>query len=159
MVGVPERYDVVGAGVQPRHHDGELVRLRAGVGEEHTLHATRARARAIDPVRASVTRIGNWQMPAATVYLEVAGHLGGERLGEVGDGVVEVEHGGVLQAAGLRGDRADDVRVAVAAAHGGDAGERVQVAPPALVEQVLHLTLHDVQLHETKTKKTTAIYR
>jgi hypothetical protein len=117
----------VGAGVQPRHHDGELVRLRAGVGEEHNL--------------------------------EVAGHLGGERLGEVGDGVVEVEHGGVLQAAGLRGDRADDVRVAVAAAHGGDAGERVQVAPPALVEQVLHLTLHDVQLHETKTKKTTAIYR
>lgn len=37
MVGVPERYDIVGAGVQPRHHDGELVGLRAGVGEEDHL--------------------------------------------------------------------------------------------------------------------------
>jgi hypothetical protein len=38
VVGVPERYDVVGASVQPRHHDRKLVRLRAGVGEEDNLY-------------------------------------------------------------------------------------------------------------------------
>jgi len=37
VVGVAEGDDVVGAGVQPRHQDGELVRLRAGVGEEDDL--------------------------------------------------------------------------------------------------------------------------
>jgi hypothetical protein len=37
VVGIPERYDVVGAGVQTRHHDRELVRLCAGVGEEDNL--------------------------------------------------------------------------------------------------------------------------
>jgi hypothetical protein len=84
----------------------------------------------------------------ARACLEIAGHLGGQRLGEVGDGVVEVEHGGVLQALGLRGDGVDDVRVAVAAAHRGDAGERVQVAPPVLVVQVLLLPLHNVQLQK-----------
>lgn len=70
--------------------------------------------------------------------------------------MVEVEHGGVLQAPGLRGDRVHDVRVAVAAAHGGDAGEGVQVAPAALVVQVLPLPLNDVQLqapHKHNTPK------
>jgi hypothetical protein len=37
VVGVAEGYDVVRAGVQPRHQDGELVRFRAGVGEEDDL--------------------------------------------------------------------------------------------------------------------------
>lgn len=37
VVGVAEGDDVVGARVQPRHQDGELVRLRAGVGEEYNL--------------------------------------------------------------------------------------------------------------------------
>lgn len=32
VVGVEEGDDVVGAGVQPRHEDGGLVRLRAGAG-------------------------------------------------------------------------------------------------------------------------------
>jgi hypothetical protein len=37
VVRVMERYDVVAAGVEPRHQDGELDGLRAGVGEEDDL--------------------------------------------------------------------------------------------------------------------------
>lgn len=85
---------------------------------------------------------------ASNACLKISGQLGCQRLGEIGDGVVEVEHGGVLQSLGLRGDRVHDVGVAVAAAHGGDARERVQVAPPVLVVQVLPLPLHDVQLQQ-----------
>lgn len=38
VVGVAEGDDVVGARVQPRHQDSELVRLRAGVSEEDDLY-------------------------------------------------------------------------------------------------------------------------
>lgn len=141
VVGIPERYDVVGAGVQPRHHNGELVGLRAGVGEEDNLCIIETNL-----VKICYVHDKKYYKRAC---IEIAGHLRGQRLGEVGDDVVEVEHGGVLQAPGLRDHRVHDVRVAVAAAHGGDAGERVQVAPAVLVIQVLPLSFHDVQLHKS----------
>jgi hypothetical protein len=146
VVRVAEGDDVVGAGVQPRHQDGQLVRLRAGVGEEDDLYIYTCNRRSCHK---ETDRIGTRRDQPATC-LEVAGQLGCQRLGEIGDDVVEVEHGGVLQALGLPGDRVHDVGVAVAAAHGGDAGERVQVAPAVLVVQVLPLALHDVQLQHTR---------
>jgi hypothetical protein len=85
-------------------------------------------------------------------HLEVTGKLGGEGLGEISDGRVEVEDSGVLQALRLVDNCLDHIRVAVAAAHRRDPPKGIQISTPLLVEQVLPLSIHHVQLHNTKSR-------
>lgn len=76
--------------------------------------------------------------------LEIGGQLGRKRLGEIADGVVEVEDGGVLDALGLVDYGLHHIGVAVPAAHRSNPSETVQIPPPAFVEQVLPLPVHYV---------------
>lgn len=81
-----------------------------------------------------------------TRNLKVAGQLGGEGLCEIGDGGVEVQDGGVLQALGLIDDGVHHIGMAVPAANRSDPAESVHVSPPFLIEQVLPLPRYNVQL-------------
>ena len=49
----------------------------------------------------------------------------------------------MLQPVELRLDPLSDFRVTVAARDGGDAGQQVEVAPPRLVEEILHVPIDD----------------
>ena len=92
-------------------------------------------------------------MTASTTHLKSTGELGSESLSEIRDGVVQVQHRGVLQPFGLVDDGLDHIGVAVPAAHRSNPSERVQVPFPLLVEQVLLLPFHHVQLQPTTTHK------
>lgn len=65
-------------------------------------------------------------------------------MGEISDGIVEIENCGVLKAFGLVDYGLHHFGVAVAAAHRRDSPERVHISPPFLVEQVLPLSIHQV---------------
>lgn len=89
-----------------------------------------------------------------SLNLEIGGKLGSERLGKIGDGRIEIEDGGMLEALHLINDGVHHLGVAVATSHGGDPAERVQVSPPLVVVQILHLPIYQTQLGKTKTQIT-----
>ena len=86
---------------------------------------------------------------AARVYkvdvLQVPGHHVRQLLAVERDLLVEVDGGRVLDALELLNDGVDDLGVAVSCADRHDAREGVEVSPAPLVEQVLHLPLHNHQ--------------
>ena len=56
---------------------------------------------------------------------------------------MRVDRRRVLQPVDLRLDPLGDLRVAVSARDGGDAGQQVEVAAACLVEQILHVPVDD----------------
>ena len=84
---------------------------------------------------AGLVRMG-WELPTPFAMLValhgplmmVARHLGGELLGVLGDFVVQVDRGGVLQLGVLRRHGRAHHRVAVPNGDGHDAGKRLQHA-------------------------------
>src|ERR671912_2168373 len=58
---------------------------------------------------------------------------------------MEVDRRGMLECGCLGLDAANNLRVAVAAGYRDDAGKQVEIPPPGLVEQVLHLPFDDHQ--------------
>lgn len=127
------------ASVEPRYHQGKLVCFCAGIREEHNLQGIMRESHesALNSDR---------QKKAMCSNLEISWQLGGQRLGEVRDYMIQVDDGGMLQSLRLVNNGVDNVRVAVAAGHSGYPSKSVEVAAAMLVEQVLHLAVDNVQL-------------
>lgn len=88
----------------------------------------------------------NYKRAKRQKYLEVGGQLGSERLSEIADGRIQVENSRVLQFLGLVDYGLHHIRMAVAATHRSNSSEPVQIPPALLIEQVLHLAVHYIQL-------------
>mmetsp|Transcript_26074 Transcript_26074/g.83188 ORF Transcript_26074/g.83188 Transcript_26074/m.83188 type:complete len:221 (-) Transcript_26074:8-670(-) len=77
--------------------------------------------------------------------LEVPGHAGSELLCILADLRVEVDGGRVLQELVLLHHGVHHLWMAVTDANGDDSRERVEVALAGVIEEVLHLALHDCE--------------
>jgi hypothetical protein len=82
----------------------------------------------------------------AVFYLEIARHFGGECLCKLDNGMMQIYGGCVLEQLGLLHHSIDNIRMAMAARNCHDTPKAIEVSLPMLVIQILHLSLHNVEL-------------
>ena len=91
---------------------------------------------------------------AEEALLQIAGRDARELLGEVDEVLREVDVADVLESFRLCGDGGGDFRIAVSAVDDGDARETVEITPPLVVVEVLHLAAHDLPRFTVKMPET-----
>ncbi len=85
--------------------------------------------------------------------LEFAGHLCRQGAAKFGNVRVQIDGGGMLQRFVLLAHRFEHVRMTMADADGGDAGEAVEIAPAFFVPDILAFAFHQHQRLFIKMKK------